>query len=284
MDDMTLQTPTEKPEIKTLGVIAGGGTVPAYLLTACERAGITPFVVAFEGQTDPRILKDRAHLFTRLGAAGCIINTLKKNDITDLVLIGSIRRPSLAELKPDMRTAAFFAKIGLKAHGDDGLLKALRGALEADGFTLHAVQDFAGDLLAKEGPVGTRKPGKGDGVDIARGLAVATGLGGLDVGQAVVVQEGIVLGVEAVEGTDELLRRCADLKRKGRGGVLVKIAKPGQDHALDLPTVGPETVRLAAKAGLAGIAVQAGATLLLDPAEIANVAGKHDMFVVGVRV
>jgi hypothetical protein len=107
-------------------------------------------------------------------------------------------------------------------------------------------------------------------------------MGSLDIGQAVIVQEGIVLGVEAVEGTDELINRCAGLKRQGRGGVLVKTSKPRQDENFDLPTIGPNTVSLCAEAGLAGIAVQAHYSLLIDPQEIADIANKRGMFVMGI--
>ncbi len=270
--------------VRKLAVIAGGGEMPGRLLYACDGAGIEAFVVAFEGQTDPAVLTARSHMLTRLGAAGQIIDTLKNHGIKDIVLIGSIRRPSLTELKPDMRTAQFFAKLGLKALGDDGLLRALKQELAAEGFTVHAVQDFVKDLLMPEGAIGRYKPKKGDQVDIDRGIEVSQELGRFDVGQSVVVQEGLVLGLEAIEGTDSLIRRCKGYKRGGRGGVLVKTCKPQQDRALDLPTIGPDTVRLCAEAELAGIVVQAGAALLLDRQAVAEMADKNKMFVVGVHL
>ncbi len=272
----------EHQPVETLGIIAGGGALPERLLHSCDRRGIIPFVVGFEGQTDPLICKGRNHIWTRIGAAGQIINTLKSHGIRDLVLIGSMRRPSLPELKPDIRTARFFARLGMRALGDDSLLKALREELEAEGFVVHGVQEFARDLLAGEGPIGRHRPRKTDWVDIDRGLEISRMMGALDIGQAVVVQEGIVLGVEAAEGTDELIKRCAGLKRAGRGGVLVKTSKPRQDENLDLPTIGPRTIALCADAGFAGIVIQAGHSLLIDPQEIADAANKHGLFVIGV--
>ncbi|MCB9989161.1 MAG: UDP-2,3-diacylglucosamine diphosphatase LpxI [Rhodospirillales bacterium] len=270
------------PAITRLGIIAGGGGLPSRLVAACDKAGIDVFIVGFEGQTDPQVFSGRKHLLTRLGAAGHIFKTLKERKIDDLVLIGSIRRPSLAELRPDIRTAGFFARLGVKALGDDGILSALREEIESEGFTVHPVQDFARDLLMPEGLIGKKKPSKADQADIERGIEVSQALGALDVGQSVIVQEGIVLGVEGVEGTDALIRRCKAYKRAGRGGVLVKTCKPQQDIALDLPTMGPETVRLCAEAGLAGIIVQAGTALLLEPEEVAGLADKNKMFVMGV--
>ena len=211
------------------------------------------------------------------------MKTLKSHGIFDLVMIGSIRRPSFAELVPDFKTIEFFTKIGIKAIGDNDFLTALRKFLEAEGFRLHGIHKFADDLLAAEGVIGKYQPAQEDWVDINHGLEISSQLGAYDIGQAVVVQEGFVLGVEAVEGTDELIRRCKPLKRKGRGGVLVKTCKPQQDKDLDLPTIGPQTVKLAAEAGLAGIAVYAGETLVIDPEEVAEIADRHKMFVVGLN-
>lgn len=267
--------------IKSLGIIAGGGALPARLLSACDRRGMEVFIVGFEGQTDRALTHGRNYMFTRLGAAGQIINTLKSHGISDIVLIGSIRRPGLAELRPDLRTAQFFAKISLRALGDDGLLKAIRHELEKEGFRIHGVQQFVADLVAYEGPVGARRPDRAAQADIERGREVLHAIGPADVGQSVVVQDGIILGVEAAEGTDELIRRCKSYKRRAHGGVLVKAAKPGQDMDLDLPSIGPDTVRLCAECGLEGIAFEAGRTLLIDPQEVAEIADAKGLFVTG---
>lgn len=268
--------------VETLGIIAGGGSLPARLAQACGKAGTGVFIVAFRGQTDPALYEGRAHLLTRPGRLGRIIKTLKSRGIRDLVFIGSLRRPSFAELRPDLRAARLLVRLGLRAAGDDRLLSALRGELEREGFVLHGVQDFAPSLLAGKGSAGRLAPGPGNLDDIRRGVEILKGTGPLDIGQAAVVQEGLVLGVEAIEGTDELIRRCAAYRRKGRGGVLVKLCKPGQDLDLDLPSIGPETVRLCAQAGLAGIAVHAGASLLADPQAVVDLADKCGLFVTGV--
>ncbi len=269
-------------DIKVLGVIAGAGNLPARLLAACDMAGIEVFVVGFEGQTDRSLMAGRNHLYVRLGAAGQTISTLKAHDIRDLVMIGSIRRPSIAELRPDLRTARFFARLGWRALGDDGLLKAVRKELESDGFILHGIQEFASGLLTPEGAIGRIKPKKSDWRDIERGIEISQAIGRFDVGQSVIVQEGIVLGVEGVEGTDELIRRCSAYRRKGQGGVLVKTCKPGQDRDLDLPAIGPDTVQLCAEAGFGGIVVQAGHSLMLDPQGVAQLADRYKIFVIAL--
>jgi DUF1009 family protein len=269
--------------IEKIGIIAGGGALPERLLAACDRDGYDAFIVAFEGQTNPTILQGRKHLLTRLGAAGRIINTLKSNGIKDLVFIGSIRRPSLTEMRPDFRAMKFFTRLATRALGDNGLLTAMKRELEHEGFRLHGAHCFMQDLLAPAGPVGGCEPDARDHDDIARGLNALRVMGGLDIGQGLVVQEGIILGVEAAEGTDEMIRRCGLLKRRGRGPILVKISKPGQDLDLDMPTIGPDTIITARDSGFCGIVVEAGSTLILDPGRVAEIADAAGMFVFGVQ-
>lgn len=272
------------PDVKKLGIIAGGGVLPEKLAQCCEKNGIEVFVVAFEGQTRPETVDGREHLWSAVGSAGKIIKTLKNHAVRDLVLIGNIRRPSLSELKPDLKTAEFFARIGLRALGDNDILELLKEELAREGFAVHGVQYFMRDLLSAAGPVGSYKPGKKQEATIARGIEVARALGALDVGQAVIVQGALVLGVEGIEGTDELIRRCNGYQRKGEGPVLVKMCKPAQDKYLDLPTIGPDTVLIAAENGLSGIIIEAGNSLLIDPEEVAAIADRHKMFVYGVSI
>ena len=184
---------------------------------------------------------------------------------------------------PDWRAAKLFARIGYRAIGDDGLLSAIIGELEQEGFRVLGIDQLLDGELADAGPLGAVHPNLQSEADIEHGLRIARALGALDIGQAVIVQQGLVLGVEAIEGTDGLLRRCAKLRREGLGGVLVKVEKPGQERRTDRPTIGPRTVALAAEAGLAGIAVEAGATIVLDRDEVIGAANLAGLFVVGVH-
>lgn len=268
--------------IKKLGIIAGGGGVPRMVLESCDVHDIEPFVVAIEGQAERNLVKGREHMWAQLSKVGAIIKTLRAHEVSDLVLIGRIKRPSFAEMKPDLKTAEFIAKVGLSALGDNGLLSAVRKFLENEGFRLHGAHKFTQDLLAPSGVIGKCKPSKADMVDIVRGFKVSQELGRMDVGQAVIVQEGIVVGVEAIEGTDELIKRCTALYRPGRKGVLVKTCKPQQDRDLDLPTIGPDTVEHAARCGLGGIAIHADHALVYDREALAEIADKHKLYVIGV--
>ena len=167
--------------------------------------------------------------------------------------------------------------------GDDGLLSAIVDELEKEGFRVLGADQLLDAEPVREGPLGKISPDPQSEADIAHGMHVARAIGALDIGQAVVVQQGLVLGVEAIEGTDELLLRCGALRREGPGGVLVKVEKPGQERRADRPTIGPRTAALAAEAGLSGIAIEAETTIVLDRDEVIRIADRAGLFVVGVR-
>lgn len=265
-----------------LGIVAGGGEFPGLVIAAC-RAQNRPFhVLALSGHADAAVIGDAPVDWIRLGEAGTGFKLLKQAGVEEVVMIGPVRRPTLRELAPDFRTTRFFAKVGLKALGDDGLLRAVAREVEEEGFHIVGVDQVLSDCLAVPGLYGAVAPDAQAEADIQRGREVAKGIGALDVGQAVVVQQGIVLAVEAVEGTDAMIRRCAGLQREGLGGVLVKVRKPGQDRRLDLPTIGVATVREAAVAGLRGIAVEAGGALVLGRDAVAAEADHLGLFVLGI--
>ena len=265
-----------------LGIIAGGGPLPRQLAAAAQDQGREVFVLGLEGHGDPQQLAEFSPAWIRLGEAGRGFALLREAGVVDVVMAGPVRRPSFAELLPDWRTTRFFARVGWKALGDDGLLRAVIAELESEGLRVVGIDSVLGGLLARRGIWGAATPDPLAEADIQRGLVVAKALGAVDVGQAVVVQQGFVLGVEAVEGTDALIARCGALRRGGDGGVLVKIAKPGQDHRVDLPTIGVATVTNCVAAGLRGIAVEAGACLVVDLPAVVAAADAAGIFLVGV--
>jgi UDP-2,3-diacylglucosamine hydrolase len=266
-----------------IGIVAGSGTLPRRLVESCRAAGREVFVLAIEGEADPALVQGVPHAWSRLAAAGPALDALRANGVTELVLAGGVRRPSLSSLRPDWRAAKFFARVGYRALGDDGLLSAIVKELEREGFRIVGADQLLQAAALPEGPLGRLGPDAEAEADITRGVEIARALGALDIGQAVVVQQGLVLGVEAIEGTDALLRRCGELRREGPGGVLVKLEKPGQERRVDRPTIGPRTVALAAGAGLRGIAVEADATLVLDRDKMVRAADAAGLFVVGIK-
>jgi DUF1009 family protein len=267
-----------------LGIIAGKGELPALILDAVRAEGRPVFVLALEGQSDPNLVAECDHAWIPMGAIGRGIDAFKQAGVIQVVFAGGVRRPSLLKFGLDGRGAKLLAKIGKAALGDDRLLTVLINELENDGLSVVGADDILGDLLAKAGPLGRHVPDELAGEDISRGIEIAQSLGRLDVGQAVAVQQGIVLGVEAIEGTDALISRAGAVAREGPGGILVKIKKPGQERRADLPTIGRSTVEACARAGLRGIAVEAGATLILGRSGAVEAADAAGLFIVGIKV
>jgi hypothetical protein len=266
-----------------LGVLAGRGPLPGRIVEAARARGRDVFVVAFDGITEADGIADAPHAWVKLGAVGTTLQRMIEAGVGDVVLAGAVPRPSLRNLGLDARGFKMLAALGRGALGDDAVLGRIVAELETAGFRVVGVEDVLDDVLAPEGPLGARTPDSEDDEDIALGARVARGLGSFDIGQAVIVQGGRVLGVEAAEGTDALIRRCRDLRLPERGGVLVKVAKPCQDPRADLPAIGPATVELVADGGFAGIAVEAGRALVLERAKMRVAADARGIFVVGVR-
>ena len=268
---------------RKLAVLAGRGGLPAAVIQTAIGSGRDVFVLGIEGETDPDLIRDYDHTWVKLGAVGRTISLLHEHSVDDIVMIGAIDRPPLGALKPDLRGMQLLAKIGLKAaKGDDQLLSTVVRELEGEGFRVIGADEVITPMLAPAGPITAAVPSADAEKDIQLGLKAAMAIGALDIGQAVVVQQGRVLGVEAVEGTDGLLVRVGALKSDGPGGVLVKIKKPGQDRRADLPTVGDRTVAGAIHIGLDGIAVHAGHCLLVDRPRMIEMADRAGMFITGI--
>ncbi|MCB1782884.1 MAG: UDP-2,3-diacylglucosamine diphosphatase LpxI [Alphaproteobacteria bacterium] len=268
-------------KVKKLGIIAGSGELPEILAKTCTENGTEIFVIGLDGQTDKSFLNKYPHKTVGIGHAGKIIGTLKQNDIVDLVMIGAVTRPGWHQIRPDLKGLEILSRIGFKALGDDNLLCALRKELEREGFKLHGLQEYVSDILTPEGILGKIKPTNEDWNDIRQGFELSQALGAIDVGQSVIVQQGLILGVEAIEGTDALIKRCADLQKPGRGAILVKSCKPQQDNALDLPTIGPKTIEALHKSKMSGIAIQAGKSFIVTQDKAVKLSDKYNLFLTG---
>lgn len=271
--------------LKTLGIIAGAGGLPYEVCSACEASGTEVTVIAVHDDVDPRLMDGRDSLRLSMGQAGTIVKELQKRRIHDLVMIGRVQRPTLSDIKPDFKTAKFFARIAFKTLGDDGLLTAVRRELERDGFTLHGAHQLAPNLLMPAGVLGACEPQEQDHATIEAGIQAAQKLGAEDKGQSVIAQNGEILGLEDAKGTDALMERCnAIQKADTRGGILVKTAKPHQDLDMDMPTIGLHTVQKAHECGYVGIAVEAGKTLVADRESLVSFADQHKIFVIGLEI
>jgi DUF1009 family protein len=248
-----------------LGVIAGGGSLPLRVVQAASAMGRPVHVVVLEGHGDPAAYVGQSHVTLRWGLAAQMLSWLKQHGVREVVLAGTVARPSLLSLRPDAASMKLIGRIGRAAfNGDDSILRAVMNVLGEEGFEVVGAQALLTGLLPEAALLAGPMPDDVARADIARGLAVCHAMGAVDVGQAVIVQQGLVLGVEAIEGTDALILRAGALKREGPAPILVKALKPTQSKLADLPTIGPKTVETARTAGLRGLAFQANGTILLE--------------------
>jgi DUF1009 family protein len=272
-----------------LGLIAGGGALPAEVADHCRAAGRDYYVIRLKGFAEPAMA---LHPGANVGVAqlGKCFKLLRQEGCKAVCFAGSISRPDFSKLRPDLRTmSALPGIIAAAAKGDDALLRRVLVEFEKEGFLIEGAHEVEGGLTLPTGALGRHAPGPEHQADIQRALSVAREIGRLDVGQGAVVCDGLVLAVEAQEGTDAMLRRVAELPAAVRGsperrrGVLAKAAKPIQETRIDLPTIGLATIQRAARAGLAGIAGEAGRMLVVDREAVVALADDLGLFIYGVE-
>jgi DUF1009 family protein len=279
-----MSEPSNQP--RALGILAGGGPLPGRVAAAAAAAGRKVFIIGLEGFAEAAVIAPWPHVFLRMGAARRILDALRENACQDLVLIGPVRRPSFLDLRPDAEGLKILGRIGRAAFsGDNGLLSAVIRVLGEEGFRVLGMHEILREALGPRGLISRVGPDANAMADIARGREVARVLGLADVGQGCVVSAGVVIAVEATEGTDAMLSRCGALldalDMVKPTGVLVKSVKPGQDRRADLPTIGPNTISHVAAAGLAGIAYDAGGTILTERDACIARADELALFLIG---
>jgi UDP-2,3-diacylglucosamine hydrolase len=281
---------TEALEISSpVGLIAGGGVMPFAVADSLIARGIDPVVFALRGACDPVAAERFRHHWISVGQLGRAEKLFRAENCRDLVFIGTLVRPALSEIRLDWATLRVLGRVWVAFRGgDDHLLSGIGSLLEHDGFRMVGIKDVAPDLLMPQGCLTRTSPDENSAVDIARGRDVLRALSPFDIGQAAIVIDGHVVGVEDIEGTDGLLARVARLRAEGRiraktaRGVLVKVPKSGQDLRFDLPTIGPRTVEGAAAAKLAGIAIVGGNTIVVEPQSVIEAADAAGLFVTGL--
>jgi DUF1009 family protein len=273
--------------LRKLGLIAGGGDLPVTLAAHCQAVGRPFFVIRLTGFA-AAALTSLDGVDAGLAELGKGIKALKRAGCEAVCFAGKVDRPDLRHLKPDLRgLKALPGAIAAARAGDDGLLSFMIREFETEGFLIEGAHQVMASLTICNGPLGRHAPSQEHGVDIERALGAALAIGRLDAGQAAVSCDGLILALEAQEGTDAVLARVADLPRALRGGpddrrgVLAKACKPGQELRVDLPTIGPRTVQLAAAAGLAGIVGEAGRLLVLERGETVRLADELNLFLFG---
>jgi DUF1009 family protein len=282
--------PPQNPLDDPLAIICGGGNFPAAVADAVARRGRRPVMFGIKGWADAAVIERYAHHWISIGQAGRFFRLARAEHCRDVLFIGTLLRPPLSQLRLDWQTIKLMPRvIRFFRGGDDKLLSGVAGIAESGGLRVVGIKDVAPEVFVPEGVMGRHAPSERDKADIARALTVIRALGPFDVGQAAVVANNNVLAVEAAEGTDNMLVRIAELRKLGRVtsspgvGVLVKAPKPGQDRRFDLPSIGPRTIENIARAGLAGLAVAAGSTMIADADQAIAAADRAGIFLVGVR-
>jgi DUF1009 family protein len=275
--------------MRKLGLIAGGGDLPVALARHCRAVGRPVFVVRLRGFAGPELAAfDGAE--AGIAELGRGMAALRKARCEAVCFAGKVDRPDLRAIKPDLRgLAALPGAIAAARRGDDALLAFLLREFEKDGFAIEGAHQVMQGLTLGPGPLGRCVPSAEDEGDIARALAAARAIGALDAGQGAVSCDGLILALEAQEGTDAMLDRVANLPAALRGapgalrGVLAKACKPGQELRVDLPTIGPRTIERAAAAGLRGVVGEAGRLLVLDRERTIERADALGLFILGER-
>ena len=270
-----------------LGLIAGGGDLPAAVAARCDAEGRPVFLIRLAGFADPHLARWPGAEFG-MAQIGAILKALKAEGCTTVCLAGIVNRPDFKTLKPDFKGATLLPGIvSAASKGDDALLRKILSVFEAEGFAVEGADDILGGEMLAAGALGTVSPTPEQLSDLKKALHVAEKSGELDIGQGAVVCDGLVLAVEAQEGTDAMLSRVAGLPADLHGstgdrkGALGKAPKPIQDLRVDMPVIGPRTVEMAAAAGLAGIGGVAGRLILIDRTAIIAAADRLGLFVWG---
>jgi hypothetical protein len=274
--------------VSPVGIIAGAGVMPFAVADSLAARGHDAVILALKGACDPVAVGRYRHHWVSVGQIREMAGLLRSEGCRDVIFIGGVLRPSLSEVMSDSSAPPDISVVAAFRGGDDHLLSGVGRIFEQNGFRMVGIRDVAPDLLTPAGCLTRAAPDGQAEADIARGCEVLRALSPFDVGQAVVVIDGHVVGVEDIEGTDGLLARIAQLRERGRirtptgRGVLVKAPKSGQDLRFDLPTIGPMTVDGVSAAGLAGIAVTAGVTQVVDPQAVTAAADAAGLFVTGI--
>lgn len=280
--------PVESP----LAMLCGGGSLPVAVAESVSKRGRRVVMFMLRGAPAAAGELERfPHHWLHIGQIGKFLRLARAAGCRDVVFIGSLVRPSIWRAHPDLTGLRMLSRV-LTAYrgGDNHLLTGMGRLLEQEGLRLVGAHDVAPEILMPSGPLGRVVPSEGDHADIVLGFDYLRAAGPFDIGQAVVIANKQVLAVEAAEGTDQMLERVAQLRAAGRIatppglGVLVKAPKPAQDRRFDLPSIGPQTIEEAKNAGLAGIAVKAGETIIAETEKLVAAADSASLFVIGIAV
>ncbi len=277
------------PAIERVAIFTGRGSLPREIADSLREKGSEPFLIGIKTEYEPWI-KSFDHVMLHWGQFSRFFRSMKQAGVTHILFAGGLTRPKINLLKVDFGAFRFLTKVlGLMLAGDNTLLSGLIKEIERNGVKVLGAHEVMPELLATSGIIAGKKPSAKARKNMERAVEACAKLGELDIGQAAIAVGGRVVALEGIEGTDEMLRRVSELRKSGRlaesgcHGVLVKTMKPQQDMRADLPAIGPQTIQNAHEAGLAGVAVEAGHSLILEREQTLALARKHGVFIFGVE-
>jgi DUF1009 family protein len=269
-------------EVKKLAIIAGSGYLPKHVYDACLDKGVEVILIGLEKETSFDLFKNIKYKKFPIYSISKIVKYMHEQGATHVTLAGKVVRTDIARLLLDIKGAKLFAMIIKNGLNDNAILKTIIQFIEKESFTIIPPEVIATDIVLQKGNITKVKIPTHSLDDIKNGTKILKGIANFDVGQSLIIQNGLVLGVEAAEGTDELIKRCGEIKQKeGEPPILIKISKPKQDRRVDLPCIGPSTVENAHQYGIKGIVAEAGSTLILDQKNTIKIANKLGVFIYG---
>lgn len=270
--------------ITKLAVLAGDGTLPFHVVSACKSKQIDYCIIGLDDETDSTIFKNEPNYYSfKIYAISKILRKLKELGVSHISLAGKVKRHDLARLLLDIKGAKLLALMVKGGLSDNSILMTVINFIEREGFSIISPESIATEVKLDKGCITKTKPDKSANIDIKQGLKILKGIANFDVGQSLIIQDGLTLGVEAAEGTDELIKRCGTIRQIGDvAPILIKVSKPNQDMRVDLPCLGPRTIKAAHEFGIRGIAAEAGTTLLLEQNETVRLANLHKIFIIGI--
>ncbi|MDB3954810.1 UDP-2,3-diacylglucosamine diphosphatase LpxI [Alphaproteobacteria bacterium] len=279
-----MQSANLKMEIKIpkLAIIAGNGSIPFYLIEECNKIGREYCLIIIEGHGKELSEKYDPDYIVSLSKMGRAVKYVKNIGIKHILMVGGVKRPSLKNIIPDLWTAKFLTTISSKVSGDNSVLSKLTKALEREGFIIVAPEEVLPNLICPKGTLGKVKPNQQNNEDISTGYRIAKIIGANDIGQSIIIENGLVIAVEAAEGTDRMIKRSLNLKKEKKAGVLIKVIKPMQDKRIDRPVIGIDTIKAVKKAGLDGIALESNEILILNYSDVILYADEEGLFVEGI--
>ena len=279
MQSANLKMETKIPK---LAIIAGNGSIPFYLIEECNKIGREYCLIIIEGHGKELSEKYDPDYTVSLSKMGRAVKYVKNIGIKHILMVGGVKRPSLKNIIPDLWTAKFLTTISSKVSGDNSVLSKLTKALEREGFIIVAPEEVLPNLICPKGTLGKVKPNQQNNEDISTGYRIAKIIGANDIGQSIIIENGLVIAVEASEGTDRMIKRSLNLKKEKKAGVLIKVIKPMQDKRIDRPVIGIDTIKAVKKAGLDGIALESNEILILNYSDVILYADEEGLFVEGI--